>query len=80
MECWAATGGFGRFVRGVYDQGAAVLLETRRRAGPDRFDAALRAHLGSGAHRVVDPAGVREAFRDLPEVLDLLREHGALEG
>lgn len=78
MEYWARTGGFGRYVRGVYDQGAAVLLEARRRAGPEPFDAALRVYLAAHAHRVADPADVEAAFRDLPQVLDLLREYGAL--
>jgi hypothetical protein len=78
MEYWADTGGFGRYVRGVYDQGAAVLLEARRRAGANRFDDALRAYLATNAHQVIDPAEVETAFRDLPEVLALLREYGAL--
>jgi aminopeptidase N len=78
MSYWADDGGFGRYVRGVYDQGAAVLLEGRRRAGAERFDAAMAAYLDADAHRVVSPADVAAAFRDVPEVLDLLREHGAL--
>jgi hypothetical protein len=78
MAYWARGDGFGPYVRGVYDQGAAVLLEARRRAGEDRFDAALRAYLTVDAHRVVRPGDVEAAFHDLPEVLALLREHGAL--
>lgn len=78
MRYWAERGGFGRYVRGVYDQGAAVLLEGRRRAGAERFDAALRSYVDTWAHKVVDPAGVETAFRDVPEVVELLREHGAL--
>jgi hypothetical protein len=78
MEYWADTGGFGRYVRGVYDQGAAVLLEARRRAGPDRFDAALRDYLAANAHRVAHPADVEAAFRELPEAVALLREYAAL--
>jgi hypothetical protein len=65
-------------VRGVYDQGAAVLLEGRRRAGADRCDTALRAYIATNAHQVVSPAEVEDAFRDLPDVIDLLREYGAL--
>jgi hypothetical protein len=78
MEYWAAEGGFGRYTRGVYDQGAAVLLEGRRRAGDDRFDEAMRAYVNTNAHRVVSPSDVEVAFQDLPEVTELLREHGAL--
>jgi hypothetical protein len=78
MSYWAEQGGFGRYVRGVYDQGAAVLLEGRRRAGAERFDAAMVAYIDANAHRVVSPADVAAAFQDVPEVLDLLREHGAL--
>ncbi|MGQ0575630.1 MAG: M1 family aminopeptidase [Pseudonocardia sp.] len=78
MEYWARTGGFGRYVRGVYDQGAAVLLEGRRRAGEDRFDEALRGYLDANAHRVAGPGDVEAAFAGVPEVLELLREYGAL--
>jgi hypothetical protein len=77
MEYWVDRG-FSRYVRGVYDQGAAVLLEGRRRVGEDRFDEAMRAYLDTNAHRVVEPADVETAFRDLPEVVNLLREYGAL--
>lgn len=78
MEYWARRGDFDRYVRGVYDQGAAVLLEGRRRSGADRFDAALRAYLDTNAHRVVAPGDVAAAFDDLPETMSLLREYGAL--
>jgi len=77
MTFWAERGGFGRYVRGVYDQGAAALLEGRREVGADRFDAAVRAYLRANAHRVAAPADVEAAFRDDPEVLDLLRDAGA---
>lgn len=77
MAGWADRGGFGRYVRGVYDQGAAALLAGRRAVGDDRFDAAVRGYLRAGAHRVVTPADVEAAFRDDPQVLDLLREAGA---
>ncbi|GAA2900554.1 M1 family metallopeptidase [Pseudonocardia halophobica] len=78
MEYWARTGDFTRYVRGVYDQGAAALLEARRRAGADRFDAAVRAYLQDNAHRVAGPAEVAAAFRDVPEALEALRDAGAL--
>ncbi|WP_433505838.1 M1 family aminopeptidase [Pseudonocardia halophobica] len=78
MEYWARTGDFTRYVRGVYDQGAAALLEARRHAGADRFDAAVRAYLQDNAHRVAGPADAATAFRDVPEALEALRDAGAL--
>ena len=80
MSYWNDRGGFSRYVTGVYDQGAAALLEGRRRAGEERFDAAMRAYVAANAHRVAAPADVERAFADLPEVLDVLREHGAFGG
>jgi Peptidase family M1 domain len=77
MSFWAQEGDFDRYVRGVYDQGAAALLEGRRTVGAERFDAALRGYLRVNAHRVATPADVETAFRDVPEVLDLLRDAGA---
>ncbi|GAA1380088.1 M1 family metallopeptidase [Pseudonocardia kongjuensis] len=81
MTAWDRRGGgFSGYVTGVYDQGAAALLEGRRRVGADRFDAAVRDHIDRNAHRVVEPADVRESFAGLPEVLEVLREHGAFDG
>ncbi|MET0187378.1 MAG: M1 family aminopeptidase, partial [Pseudonocardia sediminis] len=77
MSFWDANGGFRALTDGVYDQGAAALLDGRERVGADRFDAAMRAYVATNAHRVVTPADVEAAFRDLPEVLDVLRSHGA---
>ncbi|MFR9806970.1 M1 family aminopeptidase [Pseudonocardia sp. RS010] len=78
MYYWAHTGDFTRYVRGVYDQGAAALLEARRRAGADRFDAAVRTYLQDNAHTVARPADVAAAFRDVPEALEALRDVGPL--
>jgi hypothetical protein len=78
MAYWDENGGFRRYNQVVYLQGAAVLLEARRRTGAERFDAALRGYVQTNAHRVVGKREVAEAFRDLPEVLTLLREYGAL--
>ena len=76
MTYWADRGGFDRYVRGVYDQGAAALIEGQRRAGADRFDEAMRAYIDTYAHQVVEPADVEKTFQDLPAVVDLLREAG----
>ncbi|MBP2368137.1 M1 family aminopeptidase [Pseudonocardia parietis] len=78
MAFWDRRGGsFTAYVSGVYDQGAAALLEGRRRVGEDRFDAATRAYVAVNAHRVAAPGDVERAFAELPEVLDVLRAHGA---
>ena len=69
MPYWAATGNFSRYVTGVYDQGAAVLLEGRRRSGDEAFDGALRAYIAANAHRVAGPADVAAAFGHRPEVM-----------
>lgn len=55
-----------------------MLLEARRQVGAKRFDAALREYVQTNAHRVVGKREVAHAFRDLPEVLELLRKCGAL--
>lgn len=77
MSYWDRRGGFSPYSVGVYDQGAAALLAGRERVGQERFDAALRAYVDANAHRIVTPPDVEAAFRDLPEVLDVLRERGA---
>lgn len=78
MAYWDDNGGFDRYNQVVYLQGAAVLLEARRQVGAKRFDAALREYVQTNAHRVVGKREVAHAFRDLPEVLELLRKCGAL--
>ena len=77
MSYWAADGSFDRYVRGVYDQGAAVLLAARERTGAERFDAALRTYVAANAHRVAVPSDVGAAFAGLPGVDDMLRSQGA---
>ncbi|MGY1695536.1 M1 family aminopeptidase [Geodermatophilus sp. SYSU D00814] len=62
----------------VYTRGGAALVEARDRAGHDVFDAALARYVAENAHTVAEPEDVREAFSDLPEVLAVLREVGAL--
>ncbi|MBW0106381.1 M1 family aminopeptidase [Pseudonocardia sp. KRD291] len=77
MSYWDSHGGFRALTDAVYDQGAAALLDGRERVGPQRFDAAMRAYIATHAHRVATPADVDAAFGDLPEVVDVLRSHGA---
>jgi hypothetical protein len=78
MSYWVSNGGFGRYTEAVYDQGAAVLLEARRRVGAHTFDAHLRTYVSAQAHRVATPASFAETFADQPPVLDLLRTAGAI--
>jgi hypothetical protein len=66
------------YVEAVYTGGGAALLEARRRAGPDEFDAALRDYLDANAYSVATPQDVEDAFADLPEVLEVLHDVGAL--
>jgi hypothetical protein len=66
------------YVDAVYDLGGAALVEARERAGEDEFDAALRGYLSRNAYTVATPDDVATAFADLPDVLELLREVGAL--
>ena len=63
MTYWAGRGGFDRYVRGVYDQSAAALIEGQRRAGDDVFAQAMRAYIDTYAHQVVEPADVEKAFK-----------------
>nr|WP_246325939.1 M1 family aminopeptidase [Actinomycetospora corticicola] len=76
MSAWGDR--FGRYEAGVYTQGAATLLEARRRVGAPAFDDAVRRYLAVNAHRVATPADVAAAFRGLPAVTDLLTARGAL--
>ena len=78
MSYWVTHCGFSRYTEAVYNQGAAVLLEARRRVGDEKFDAALRNYIDGNAHRVATPASFAQAFTGLPVVLDLLRAAGAL--
>jgi hypothetical protein len=62
----------------VYTLGGAALVEARQEAGEEAFDAALADYVAANAHSIATPDDVREAFADLPEVLEVLREVGAL--
>jgi aminopeptidase N len=62
----------------VYTLGGAALVEARDRAGHRAFDAALRRYLSANAWSIAMPDDVQEAFAELPEVLTVLRDVGAL--
>ncbi|MCW2677436.1 MAG: hypothetical protein JWR70_2476 [Modestobacter sp.] len=62
----------------VYNVGAAALIQARKRAGADAFDAALREYLRRNAYSVATPQAVTAAFADLPAALAVLRQVGAL--
>jgi hypothetical protein len=78
MSYWAEHGGSDRYDDAVYNQGAAVLLEARRRVGASPFDTALRSYIVANAHRVAAPADFARAFAGLPPVRALLVRAGAL--
>lgn len=79
MEYWAE---FDRpssaYIDGVYWAGSEVLLEARHEVGADAFDEALRAYIAANAHEIATPQDVEDAFADVPRVLEILREAGAL--
>jgi aminopeptidase N len=62
----------------VYTLGGAALVEARQQAGEEAFDADLAEYVAANAHSIATPDDVRRAFSDLPEVLQVLREVGAL--
>jgi len=64
----------------VYTAGGAALVEARERVGAERFDEALNGYVRENAHTIATPADFVDAFADLPEVLSVLREVGALDG
>jgi Peptidase family M1 domain len=66
------------YTQGVYVAGAEALVEARRQAGAEAFDAAMRNYIQHNAHRIATPADVERAFARLPEALAVLREAGAL--
>ena len=76
MTYWAGRGGFDRYVRGVYDQGAAALIEGQRRGRSGRIrpgDARTSTPMQT---RWSNPPNAEKAFKDAPVVVDLLREAG----
>jgi hypothetical protein len=63
---------------GVYRQGARMLFEARAKAGPARWDAAVRAYVARNAHRIARPTDFEAAVRDLPGAAETLRSYGAV--
>lgn len=63
---------------GVYRQGARMLFEARAKAGPARWDAAVRAYIARNAHRIARPADFEAAVRALPGAAETLRTYGAV--
>ncbi|MPZ59786.1 MAG: hypothetical protein GEU93_00540 [Propionibacteriales bacterium] len=62
---------------GVYEQGAAMLFQARRAAGPGVFNRLIRRYIRRNAHSVATPADVRRAFSGSPQAIRVLREYGA---
>jgi aminopeptidase N len=66
------------YVQTVYGKGTAALLTARARAGPARFDAALRCYVAASAWRVAQPRDLAAALAGLPAATQVLRTAGAL--
>jgi hypothetical protein len=66
------------YFQGVYQEGAAALLEAREQAGEEQFDAAMIDYLVENAHRIAAPEDVEAAFSELPDAVLVLRRAGAL--
>jgi aminopeptidase N len=80
MTYWARE--FGRpssvYYNTVYIVGGAALVEARDRAGDEEFDAALRQYLRSNSYSLAVPDDVQDAFSELPDVVAVLQDVGAL--
>ncbi|MBO0828021.1 MAG: hypothetical protein J2P24_09590 [Streptosporangiales bacterium] len=63
---------------GVYRQGAHMLFEARTKAGPARWDAAIRTYIARNAHRIARPSDLEAAVRQLPGAVETLRAYGAV--
>ena len=66
------------YFRSVYDQGATMLVEARRRVGAAAFDEAIVCHVRRNAHRITTPEDVAASLRHLPAAVQVLRDYGAL--
>lgn len=64
---------------GVYRQGARMLFEARAKAGPARWDAAVRTYIARNAHRIARPTDFEAAVRKLPDAVETLRTYGAVQ-
>ena len=67
------------YFRSVYLQGATALWHARNAVGATKFDQAIRCYVNRTAHRVVTPADLALALRDLPAAVKVLRTAGALK-
>jgi hypothetical protein len=77
MSYWDTRWG-SSYVNGVYLAGGDALLRAREQVGSEEFDTALQRYLTDNAHEIAVPSDVTESFADLPEVLDILQDAGAL--
>ena len=82
MSEWETSGSSAgsQYVDGVYAAGPDALIRARRAAGAASFDAALREYLSDNAHAIATPDDFVDAFADLPDVLEELRDGGAVSG
>jgi hypothetical protein len=63
----------------VYGKGASALLEARKRAGAEKFDAAIRCYVDANAWSIATPEDLAAALAGLPEALGVLVDAGALD-
>jgi hypothetical protein len=64
---------------GVYTQGGQMLLEAMASVDASIADALLLRYVNANAHTIATPADVAEAFAPAPEIVDVLREYGAID-
>jgi len=76
MDAWE---GVQDYISVVYGKGASALLEARRRAGTEEFDAAIRCYVDATAWSIATPDDLGTALADLPEAVAVLERAGALD-
>lgn len=67
------------YVSAVYSAGGDMLIEARKNAGAERFDAALRNYLQANAYQIATPKDVEAAFANVPGAVSRMRAAGALD-
>ncbi len=66
------------YVDTVYGAGGQALLDARKAAGTESFDAAIHEYLRRHAWGIATPEDVADALADLPAARDVLRTAGAI--
>lgn len=80
MEFWTQFHNPDRaYVEAVYSAGGDMLIDARRNAGAEVFDAALRDYVKANAYQIATPKDVETAFANVPGVVTRMRAAGALD-